>query len=155
MSFLGASYFRALGRDSRYGLSARGLALNTAGPQPEEFPRFTRFYLERPTQGLGETVAYALLDSPSVSGAYRFVIRPGDTTEMDVTARLFFRADVAELGIAPLTSMFLFNGVNRAGFDDYRPRVHDSDGLRIVQHGGDVIWRPLNNPSRLAGSYFV
>ncbi|XOY56772.1 MAG: glucan biosynthesis protein [Rhodobacterales bacterium] len=155
VSFLGASYFRALGRDSRYGLSARGLALNTAGPQPEEFPRFTRFYLERPTQGLGETVVYALLDSPSVSGAYRFVIRPGDTTEMDVTARLFFRADVAELGIAPLTSMFLFNGVNRAGFDDYRPRVHDSDGLRIVQQGGDVIWRPLNNPSRLAGSYFV
>nr|WP_043699478.1 glucan biosynthesis protein G [Yoonia vestfoldensis] len=155
VSFLGASYFRALGRDSRYGLSARGLALNTAGPQPEEFPRFTRFYLERASDSAAEVVVYALLDSPSVTGAYRFVIRPGDTTEMDVTARLFFRADVTELGIAPLTSMFLFNGINRAGFDDYRPRVHDSDGLRIVQRGGDVLWRPLNNPSRLAGSYFV
>ena len=155
VAFLGASYFRALGRGNRYGISARGLALNTAGPQPEEFPRFTRFYLERPAPDAAETSVYALLDSPSVSGAYRFVIRPGDTTEIDVTARLFFRAEVAELGIAPLTSMFLFNGVNRAGFDDYRPRVHDSDGLRIVQQGGDVIWRPLNNPPRLAGSYFA
>ncbi|WP_322894242.1 MULTISPECIES: glucan biosynthesis protein G [unclassified Yoonia] len=155
VSFLGASYFRALGRDSRYGLSARGLALNTAGPVPEEFPRFTRFYLERDPQGAAQTVVYALLDSPSVSGAYRFVIRPGDTTEMDVTARLFFRADVGEMGIAPMTSMFLYNGINRTGFDDYRPRVHDSDGLRIVQRGGDVIWRPLNNPVRLAGSYFA
>lgn len=155
VSFLGASYFRALGRDSRYGISARGLALNTAGPVPEEFPRFTHFYLERDQHGAAEVTVYALLDSPSVTGAYRFVIRPGDTTEMDVTTRLFFRADVAEMGIAPLTSMFLYNGVNRAGFDDYRPRVHDSDGLRIVQRGGDVIWRPLNNPSRLAGSYFA
>lgn len=155
VSFLGASYFRALGRDSRYGLSARGLALNTAGPEPEEFPRFTRFYLERDTNNAGQAIVYALLDSPSVAGAYRFAIRPGDTTEMDVTARLFFRADVREMGIAPLTSMFLYNGINRAGFDDYRPRVHDSDGLRIIQRGGDVIWRPLNNPSRLAGSYFA
>jgi glucans biosynthesis protein len=155
VSFLGASYFRALGRDSRYGLSARGLALNTAGPQPEEFPRFTRFYLTRPPLGASDMVVHALLDSPSVTGAYRFVIRPGEATEMDVTTRLFFRADVVELGIAPLTSMFLFNGINREGFDDYRPRVHDSDGLRIVRRGGDVIWRPLNNPSRLAGSYFA
>ena len=155
VSFLGASYFRALGRDSRYGLSARGLALNTAGPTPEEFPRFTRFYLERDPQAAAIIGVYALLDSPSVAGAYHFVIRPGDTTEMDVTSRLFFRTDVREMGIAPLTSMFLYNGVNRAGFDDYRPRVHDSDGLRIVQRGGDVIWRPLNNPARLAGSYFA
>ncbi|MBQ1202977.1 MAG: glucan biosynthesis protein G [Loktanella sp.] len=155
VSFLGASYFRALGRGSRYGISARGLALNTAGPVPEEFPRFSHFYLERHPHGAAEVTVYALLDSPSVTGAYRFVIRPGETTEMDVTARLFFRTDVAELGVAPLTSMFLYNGINRAGFDDYRPRVHDSDGLRIVQRGGDVIWRPLNNPARLAGSYFA
>jgi glucans biosynthesis protein len=155
VSFLGASYFRALGRDSRYGLSARGLALNTAGPVPEEFPRFSRFYLQYTTEGGAAAIVHALMESPSVTGAYRFVIRPGETTEMDVTARLFFRADVTELGIAPLTSMFLFNGVNRGRFDDFRPRVHDSDGLRIVQRGGDVIWRPLNNPRRLAGSYFV
>lgn len=154
VSFLGASYFRALGRDSRYGLSARGLALNTAGPIPEEFPRFTQFYLQRHGADANVTV-YALLDSPSVSGAYRFVITPGQITQMDVTARLYFRADVQELGIAPLTSMFLYNGVNRAGFDDYRPRVHDSDGLQIVKRDGDIVWRPLNNPAQLAGSYFA
>ena len=155
ISFLGASYFRALGRDSRYGLSARGLALNTAGPAPEEFPRFSRFYFERDPQNAQIVTIYALLDGPSVSGAYRMVMRPGTVTEIEVTARLFFRAEVTELGIAPLTSMFLFSGLNRAGFDDYRPKVHDSDGLRIVQPGGDVIWRPLNNPARLAGSYFA
>lgn len=154
VSFLGASYFRALGRDNRYGLSARGLAVNTAGPEPEEFPRFSEFYIARDPQGGPVVTIYARLDGPSVTGAYRFVIRPGETTEMEVTARLFFRAEVAELGIAPLTSMFFYSGINRGDYDDYRPRVHDSDGLRIVQQGGDVLWRPLNNPDRLSGSYF-
>jgi len=155
ISFLGASYFRALGRDSAYGISARGIAINTAGPAPEEFPRFSRFYVERDPRNALNVTIYALLDGPSVSGAYRMILRPGTVTQIEVTARLFFRADVTELGIAPLTSMFLFSGMNRAGFDDYRPKVHDSDGLCIVQPGGDVIWRPLNNPARLAGSYFT
>jgi periplasmic glucans biosynthesis protein len=155
VAFVGASYFRALGRDSAYGLSARGLALNTATNSPEEFPRFSRFYMERGAAGAQSITVYATLEGPSVTGAYRFEIRPGGTTEMDVTARLFFRQDVAELGIAPLTSMFLFSEKNRADFDDYRPNVHDSDGLRIIRADGDVIWRPLNNPVRVAGGYFA
>jgi glucans biosynthesis protein len=154
VAFLGASYFRALGQGSAYGLSARGLALNTATGTAEEFPRFSAFYLERPAPGAAEVVLSAALDSPSVTGAYRFAVRPGRTTEMDVTARLFFRADVEEVGIAPLTSMFLYDEKNRAGFDDYRPRVHDSNGLRMVQADGDVLWRPLNNPAALANSIF-
>lgn len=154
-AFLGASYFRALGRNSAYGLSARGVALNTATATPEEFPRFSRFYLERESAGGSPITIYATLEGPSVTGAYRIVMRPGGQTEMDVTARLFFRADVTELGIAPLTSMFLFSEKNRAEFDDYRPNVHDSDGLRIVRADGDVIWRPLNNPPQLATSYFA
>lgn len=154
VAFVGASYFRALGRGSAYGLSARGLALNTATAQGEEFPRFSRFYMERDTAGGDSITVYAALESPSVTGAYRFVITPGTETVMDVTCRLFFRQDVAELGIAPLTSMFLFSEKNRSEFDDYRPNVHDSDGLRIVRADGDVIWRPLNNPPRLTGSYF-
>ncbi|WP_241741523.1 glucan biosynthesis protein [Paragemmobacter straminiformis] len=152
-AFVGASYFRALGRGSAYGLSARGLALNTATDKGEEFPRFSRFYMERNDS---ETiVVYATLEGPSVTGAYRFAITPGAETVMDVTCRLFFRQDVAELGIAPLTSMFLFSEKNRAKFDDYRPNVHDSDGLRIERSDGDVIWRPLNNPPQLTGSYFA
>ncbi len=152
-AFVGASYFRALGRNSAYGLSARGLALNTATDKGEEFPRFSRFYMER---GVGDQITvYATLEGPSVTGAYRFVITPGTETVMEITCRLFFRQDVAELGIAPLTSMFLFSEKNRAAFDDYRPNVHDSDGLRIVRTDGDLIWRPLNNPSQLTGSYFA
>lgn len=153
-TFVGASYFRALGRNSAYGLSARGLAVNTATAQGEEFPRFSNFYLERGPEGSQSLTVYATLDGPSVTGAYRLIVTPGATTVMEVTARLFFRKDVEELGIAPLTSMFLYSEKNRAGFDDYRPNVHDSDGLRIVRPDGDIIWRPLNNPPQLAGSYF-
>lgn len=155
VAFVGASYFRALGRNSAYGLSARGLALNTATAQGEEFPRFSRFYTERGPLGSASVTVYATLEGPSVTGAYRFVITPGEATRMDVTARLFFRQDVAELGLAPLTSMFLFSEKNRSDFDDYRPNVHDSEGLRIVRADGDVIWRPLNNPPQLTGSYFA
>lgn len=155
VAFVGASYFRALGRNSAYGISARGLALNTATAQGEEFPRFSRFYTERDTAGGDRITVYATLEGPSVTGAYRFVITPGTDTVMDVTCRLFFRQDVAELGIAPLTSMFLFSEKNRAEFDDFRPNVHDSDGLRILRADGDVIWRPLNNPPQLTGSYFA
>lgn len=155
VAFVGASYFRALGRGSAYGLSARGLALNTATAQGEEFPRFSRFYMERDPAGGDSITVHATLESASVTGAYRFVITPGSETLMDVTARLFFRQDVAELGVAPLTSMFLFSEKNRAEFDDYRPNVHDSDGLRILRADGDIIWRPLNNPPRLTGSYFT
>ena len=153
-AFLGASYFRALGRGSAYGLSARGLALNTGTQKGEEFPRFSRFYMERDLNGGPTLTIYAALESPSVTGAYRFVIEPGAETLMDVTCRLYFRQDVVELGIAPMTSMFLFSEKNRAGWDDYRPNVHDSDGLRIERADGNVIWRPLNNPPRLTGSYF-
>lgn len=155
VAFLGASYFRALGRGNAYGLSARGLGINTGlSSAPEEFPRFSQFYIERPTAFRETITVYAALESVSVTGAYRFVITPGAETVMEVTARLFFRTDVEQLGVAPLTSMFLFSEKNRAQFDDYRPNVHDSDGLRIVRADGDIIWRPLNNPVRLAGSYF-
>jgi periplasmic glucans biosynthesis protein len=153
IAFQGASYFRALGRGNAYGLSARGLAINTGMSVAEEFPTFTKFYLERPEPGAMSITLYAALDSASVTGAYRFVITPGADTMVEVTARLFFRADVEQLGVAPLTSMFLFSEKNRDKFDDYRPNVHDSDGLRILRADGDLLWRPLNNPPRLAGSY--
>ena len=155
VAFLGASYFRALGRDTGYGLSARGLAINTGMGQPEEFPRFSRFWVEKPVPFAREVTVYAALESASCTGAYRFVIRPGTDTEMDVTARLFFRNEVGQVGVAPLTSMFLFSEKNRSEFDDFRPNVHDSDGLAIHRRDGDYIWRPLNNPPRLSESWFV
>ena len=156
-SFLGASYFRALGRDNIYGISARGLLINSWREGPEEFPRFSEFYLEKPASAADPLVIYAALESQSVTGAYRFTITPAgpnrQETVMEVTARLFFREDVAELGIAPLTSMFLFADTNRAGFDDYRPQVHDSNGLILVKESGETMWRALNNAETLGNTF--
>jgi len=154
VAFQGASYFHALGRGNNYGLSARGLAINTGTASPEEFPRFSDFYLEKPAPSSKTVVVNAALDSPSATGAFRFEITPGAATVMNVTARLFFRKDVSELGIAPLTSMFLFGTYDSEGFADYRPEVHDSDGLYIKRGDGEEIWRPLNNPPSLGNSYF-
>lgn len=155
VAFQGASYFRALGRGSAYGLSARGLAINTGSSVAEEFPRFTRFWVTRPEPAINTITVWAAMESASLTGAYQFVITPGAETKMEVTARLYIRNDIAQLGIAPLTSMYLFGSRNRANFDDYRPNVHDSDGLGVKRDDGDILWRPLSNPAKLSSSYFV
>lgn len=154
VAFLGASYFRVVGRGEVYGLSARGLAVNTGLSSGEEFPVFREFWLERPYPQAKEFTVYALLDSPSVAGAYRFVITPGAATEVAVTLYLHFRSDIEKLGIAPLTSMYFHGKTTQHYVDDFRPEVHDSDGLLIEAGGGEHIWRPLNNPQRLAFSTF-
>lgn len=153
--FQGASYFRAIGLNQTYGLSARGLALKTGDPMGEEFPEFTRFWLERPAPGQRNMVVHALMNSPSVAGAYRFDISPGPACVMDVTATLFPRAELTHVGIGPLTSMFLYDSTDRTRFDDFRPAVHDSDGLMIWNGAGEVLWRPLANPRTLQVSSFV
>ncbi|GGH32816.1 glucans biosynthesis protein [Cribrihabitans marinus] len=153
--FQGASYFRAIGLYEVYGLSARGLALNTAGPDGEEFPDFTRFWLERPAPGQDNMIVHALMDSPSVTGAYRFDIRAGADCVMEVQATLFPRTELENVGLGPLTSMFLYDQTGRTRFDDFRPAVHDSNGLMIRNGAGEVIWRPLSNPRRLQVSSFV
>ncbi|MDB2330733.1 glucan biosynthesis protein G [Alteromonas sp.] len=146
--FLGASYFRLVGKHQVYGISARGLAIDTALPKGEEFPHFTEFWIVEPKKGQPITV-YARLESPSVAGAYRFVIHPDVDTTVDVQSWLFAREDVQKLGVAPFTSMFLYGENSQKRHDDYRPEVHDSDGVLMVTHAGEEIWRPLTNPSRL------
>lgn len=153
--FQGASYFRAIGIDQIYGLSARGLALKTGDPMGEEFPDFIEFWLEAPTPGQTNIILHALLDSPSVAGAYRFDITPGPSCVMEVEATLFARTRLTHVGLGPLTSMFLYDGTNRARFDDFRPAVHDSNGLLIENGNGELLWRPLANPERLQISSFV
>ena len=143
--FLGASYFRMLGRGHAYGLSSRGLAVDIAEEGGEEFPDFRAFWLLKPALGATTVTFFGLLEGPSVTGAYRFELEPGAPTVLSVDARLFAREDVHKLGIAPLTSMFLY-GPNKAPlFDDYRPQVHDSDGVLIHASDGEWIWRPLTN----------
>lgn len=153
--FLGASYFRALGKGQRYGLSARGLAVDTAVPTGEEFPRFVEFWIERPARDARQLTIYGLLDSRRMTGAYRFVLRPGVSTEVEVRARLYLREPVAKLGLAPLTSMFHFGENQPAAHQDYRPEVHDSDGLSVQLASGEWIWRPLVNPRRLLVTSFA
>ncbi|MQR01770.1 glucan biosynthesis protein G [Glaciimonas soli] len=149
VSFLGASYFRALGKDQQYGLSARGLAIDTGLNSGEEFPQFVEFWVEKPKATDKQLTVYALLNSRRVTGAYRFIVKPGVETVMDVKAQLYLRESVSKLGIAPLTSMFFFGENQRSQVEDYRPEVHDSDGLLVASKNGEWIWRPLVNPKRL------
>ena len=155
VSFLGASYFRALGRHLKYGLSARGLAIDTAVETGEEFPIFREFWIVRPKRKDKTVTVYALLDSPSAAGIYTFVITPGESTVMDVDARIFPRKEINKLGIAPLTSMYLFGENTKNKFDDHRPEVHDSDGLLVLNGNGEWLWRPLDNSEYLRISAFV
>jgi len=154
--FLGASYFRVLGRNQHYGISARGLAIDTGSQSGEEFPTFTDFWLVRPQPTDRSLTIYALLDSKSVAGAYQFEIRPGEITQVEVHCDLFPRRAIAKLGVAALTSMFLFgeDGTGRR-FDDFRPQVHDSDGFMAETGHGQWLWRPLANPRELRVNRFM
>ncbi|POA17975.1 glucan biosynthesis protein G [Pseudomonas sp. FW300-N1A1] len=154
MTMLGASYFRVVGKGHVYGLSARGLAIDTALPSGEEFPRFTEFWIEQPKPTDKHLVIFALLDSPRATGAYRLTLRPGSDTVVDVKAQMFLRDKVSKLGIAPLTSMFLFGANQPSKVLNYRRELHDSSGLSIHAGNGEWIWRPLNNPKHLAVSNF-
>ena len=153
--FQGASYFRAVAQNLLYGLSARGLAIDTAEPSGEEFPVFTHFWIEQPGKHAHSIVIDALLESESTTGAYRFTVTPGVETLTDVDLTLFTRTEMHVVGIAPLTSMFLFDETNRGRLDDYRPEVHDSDGLMIKSKSGEYIFRQLANPIKLQVSTFT
>ncbi|MFK7763712.1 MAG: glucan biosynthesis protein [Roseobacter sp.] len=158
VSFLGASYFRTDGPEGQYGLSARGLAINTGLNQPEEFPRFSAFWLG-PAEREGDDLSvWALLEGPSVSGAYRFgLAKSSDQDQGHVTgvaAHVFMREDVERIGIAPLTSMYWYSETDRVIGKDWRPEIHDSDGLALATGNGERIWRPLNNPATLSTSSF-
>lgn len=153
--FQGASYFRGVSRGQLYGLSARGLAIDVAGPRGEEHPIFRKFWLERPSSSQAAMVVHALLDSQRVTGAYRFGIYPGDPLRMDIEVTLFPREDIEHVGLAPLTSMFMHGPLDHADVPDYRPAVHDSEGLAIRRSNGERIWRPLANPRELQMSAFI
>jgi glucans biosynthesis protein len=158
-AFLGASYFRGIGELGQYGLSARGIAVDVSTPgRREEFPDFTRFYFEPPAEPLADNanrmVVYAALDGPSLTGAYRFVLQRDNGVVMEVEARVFPRRDINQLGIAPMSSMFWFSETIKPTAIDWRPEVHDSDGLALWTGAGEYIWRPLNDPDSPSVSTF-
>ncbi|MDB5775158.1 MAG: glucan biosynthesis protein [Herbaspirillum sp.] len=155
VAFLGASYFRAIGDLYQYGLSARGIALDVAqAGKAEEFPDFTHFYFVAPEDNSDTVVVYAMLDGPSICGAYKFVMKRNAGVIMDIETALFLRRDIERFGIAPLTSMYWFSETVKGTGADWRPEVHDSDGLAIWNGAGEHIWRPLNNPNQTTASAF-
>jgi periplasmic glucans biosynthesis protein len=167
-SFLGASYFRLLGKNQHYGQSARGLAIDCAeGDRSEEFPIFTDWWLGKPQRDEKQLKLYAILDSVSCAGAYEFTLTPGDATRMAVEAIIYFREEttvravaadrkpIKTIGLAPLTSMYWFGKGGERKFDDYRPEVHDSDGLLVHMENGEVLWQPVNNPAKMQHQSFV
>lgn len=152
LAFQGASYFRSAGPLGQYGLSARGIAVDTTAPdRREEFPRFVAFWLDE-GPGEGGITIHALLDGPSLAGAYRFRCDKGAEIVMDVRAELFQRGTIEQLGIAPLTSMYWYSETNHRRGPDWRPEIHDSDGLAMWTGSGERIWRPLNNPAQVRTS---
>jgi glucans biosynthesis protein len=153
LAFLGASYFRSPGELDQWGLSARGIAIGTGLPTPEEFPYFISFWLE-PINNPKALLIYALLDGPSISGAYRMQAAYSGKVVMDIEAALFPRTTIARLGIAPMTSMFWYSETNHMQSKDWRPEIHDSDGLAMWTGKGERIWRPLNNPPFVQTSSF-
>ena len=155
LSIQGGSYFRAVGTGQHWGASVRAAAIDTAIPDiPEEFPRWTQLWAKRPAPGDTTVTLYGLMEGPSIAGAYRLVVTPGETLTIDVDATIFMRHGVTKLGLAPITSMYLFAEENPAAFGDYRPEVHDSDGLSIVHEDGTQTWRPLHNPFGLSVTDF-
>lgn len=158
VAFLGASYFRSIGELFQYGLSARGIVVNSANPNPpfnEEFPDFVEFWLEPVADPSNQVRVYALLDGPSITGAYSFLMTRDKAVVMDIDARLFTRNDIYRLGLAPLTSMYWYSESRKTTAIDWRPEIHDSDGLAIWTGAGERIWRPLNNPPQTMVSTFV
>jgi len=155
VAFLGASYFRAIGELYQYGLSARGIALNVAvADHPEEFPAFTQVYFEAPTENSDAVTVCAFLEGPNITGAYRFLMRRDKAVITEVEAALFVRNDIQRFGLAPLTSMYWFSETAKSTAVDWRPEVHDSDGLAMWTGAGEHLWRPLNNPPRTMASAF-
>jgi glucans biosynthesis protein len=155
VTFLGASYFRASGELGQFGQSARALAIGTGDPGPEEFPDFIGHWLAPALTEADPVVVCSLLDSPSIAAAYRFEIRRTRGVVMEIDARLFPRREIPRLGVAPLTSMFWYGEYGRRRYEDWRPEVHDADGLALWNGAGERLWRPLNNPPRIVTSSFL
>jgi glucans biosynthesis protein len=156
VAFLGAAYFRSIGELRQYGLSARGIALDVAvADRPEEFPDFTQFYIDSASPDPDSLLLYALMEGPSIVGAYRFVMTRGKGVVMDIQSSLYVRAQSSRFGIAPCTSMYWYSETKKETAIDWRPEVHDSDGLEMWSGNGERLWRALNNPPRIMLSSFL
>ena len=153
--FQGASFHRAAAPGQNLGVTARGLAIRTADTRGEEFPIFRSFWIERPALGDNALVIHALLDSQSVTGAYRFTLRPGEATIIDTELTLFPRVDIDHFGLAGLAAASLFTPLDRRRPDDVRTMVAETNGLQMLTGKEEWLWRPASNRVNLQVSAFV
>lgn len=153
--YQGASFFRAEARGQNFGVTARGLSIRTADPQGEEFPIFRSVWIEKPTLTDNVLVIHALLDSPSLTGAYRFTLRPGEATIIDTEMTLNTRAAVDHFGLGAMSATYLFGPLDHKRPDDIRPMVHEVDGLQMLTGKSEWVWRPVSNRNTLQISAFT
>ncbi len=150
----GASYFRVLGQGQAYGLPRAACYRYRAAVRAKSSPRFREFWIERPKARQTGSDYLVRCWTSRATGAYRFVIMP--TRHRGRCPVQSLPADkVGKLGVAPLTSMFLFGSNQPSPALNYRPALHDSNGLSILAGNGEWIWRPLNNPKHLAVSSYA
>ena len=153
--FQGASFFRALAKDQTQGVMARALAIRTADPRGEEFPIIRAVWIEKPSAAARVIVIHALLDSESLTGAYRFTLRVNDATIIDTESTLIPRLEVDNYGIAAMQATSFYSPLDRHNSDDLRPAVYEVSGLRMLSGKEEWLWRPVSNRLNLQGSAFV
>jgi periplasmic glucans biosynthesis protein len=153
--YQGASFFRAKARGQTLGVTARGLSIRTGDPQGEEFPLFRAVWIEKPTLATNALIIHALLDSASVTGAFRFTLRPGEATIIDTELRIFARVAVDHIGLGVMSGVYLFGDLDHRKIDDVRPNVYEVNGLQMLAGKGEWIWRPVANRETLQVSAFV
>jgi len=150
--FQGSSYFRIISKGQIYGLSARGIAINTGLQTPEEFPIFSEFWIEKPKPKSEKVIVHSHLVGNSIEGYYKFTLYPGEVSKAEVTFESIIKRDIEKIGIAPLTSMFWY-GESSTSLNPPYPESHDSDGL-LIQDDQTFIWIPLENPKKPTTTIF-
>ncbi|MBX9759497.1 MAG: glucan biosynthesis protein [Beijerinckiaceae bacterium] len=154
--FQGQGYFQTVGRGQPFGASTRALAVRPVDQgRGEEFPQFVAVWIERPVLAANTVIIHALLDSESVTGAFRYTMRPGDATIVDTECTLFTRAAIDNVGIAAVQGTFLFGPIDRRRGDDVRPGVYDVSGVQMHSGKDEWIWRPVANRQSIQLSAFV
>jgi glucans biosynthesis protein len=154
-SFQGANFFRALTQGQVPGLVSRALAVRLADPKGEDVPIFRTMWIEKPSLVANALIVHAVIDSETVTGAFRFTIRPGEATIIDTEATLFARASVDNFGLGTMSATHLLGFMDHRKFDDFRPNVSEVCGLQIYTGAGEWVWRPVTNRDNLQISTFV
>ena len=154
-TFQGTNFYRALADGQVAGMMARALAIKVADAKGEEMPFFRQIWIEKPSAIADLLVVHAVIDSDSLTGAFRFTIRPGEATIVDVECTLFARKAVDNFGLATMSATHLLGYMDHKRFDDYRPNVNEVGGVQMLTGANEWVWRPVSNREELQISTFI